>query len=750
LSVPETRLRRFGAWAASEGWVLAAAVVLSTLATFFALELWRADFSIPMGYTGDAVYIAAHAKTDVMRGWYEWEPLLAAPFGQSFHDYKAADNLNHAFIALAGRFTTDWAWVENMYYLAGFPLAALTGAAFMRRVGVARPLAVVLAVCFAIAPYHFVRQEAHLWLSSYWALPLAMIVVYWVATGQPVWSRGYRSGPIASLLLSRATFTLIALGLVASTNSYYGFFAIIFIAIGGLVRVILDRNWRRFAGAFVASAWTAIVMLANMLPDMIFALLHGPNAAAVSRFPVESEVYALKLTQLILPMHGHRFAPFDAFRSMYDTIYPFPSGYPALGMIGSVGLLAALLVVITRAIGSTGNRQWPAIGVLSGLTLFGLLVASLGGASTVVSFFTSDLRGWDRMSIVLTLFTLAILGLFVTALATRFESRLRSSARTAAVWAIAGLLLIVGFWDQTSPKLVPDYEGIAAEFASDATLVDSISHVIGADASVLQVPLIRFPESAPVNGVPDTDQIKPFLHSDTLHWSGGAIKGRASTEWQVALERLPSTEIPLAIAAAGFDGVLLDLRTATDERLRPALIEGFGVPVLTSHGGRFEFYDTRDLRDSMTLGGGVSTVERLGYLVSHAVFARFSPSELDGWSIPETLQPYRPQIVFENPRTSSAEVSVAFDLTNVSGTATVRLILPDGTIDVRRLGPAPTHIELDLIVPPGASSIAIESVGDVPLERAIGTQGPLAVSSLEARDPVLADLLRTFSRAAVG
>jgi phosphoglycerol transferase len=348
------------------------------------------------------------------------------------------------------------------------------------------------------------------------------------------------------------------------------------------------------------------------------------------------------------------------------------------------------------------------------------------------------------MSIVLTLFTLAITGLALGTLASRLRGR--SWLTPAAVWVSAGLVLVVGYWDQTSPKWVPDYEAISAEFAADANLVQAIGKTAGPEASILQMPYFRYPENSSINGVPDTDQLKPFLHSDTLHWSGGAIKGRATTEWQQALEQLPADRIPYAIAAAPFDGVLLDVKALTDPALRPALAQAFGPPVHTSHEGRFEYYDTRAVRNAMIALTSEAEVDELGSLVTHAVYARFTPTDLDGWTLPETMQPYRPAVVLDNPRPTPAHIVVSFDLTDRGDPAVVRLTAPDGSQDVLRLGAGARHVELELVVPPGSSAITITSAAGAALDRDFGSQGPLLVGNLEVRDPELRTMLAQYGR----
>jgi len=75
----------------------------STLTTVTSLKLWKADWSIPFTYGNDSILNVAGFKTIIETGWYESQPLLSAPAGQAFNDWKISDSLGYAFAALCLR-----------------------------------------------------------------------------------------------------------------------------------------------------------------------------------------------------------------------------------------------------------------------------------------------------------------------------------------------------------------------------------------------------------------------------------------------------------------------------------------------------------------------------------------------------------------------------------------------------------------------------------------------------------------------
>ena len=165
-----------------------AAAAVSLLAVWFGLNLWAVDWRVPFYYSGDALAVASHFKTIIETGWFTHQPDLGAPYGQFYSDYPQADNLHFIAADVLRLFTSDFGVAMNVYFVIGFPLAAITALWFLRLVGVGTPLAVALGVVYSLAPYHFIKGEGHLFLAAYFVVPLAVGLIYLVATGRPLWA----------------------------------------------------------------------------------------------------------------------------------------------------------------------------------------------------------------------------------------------------------------------------------------------------------------------------------------------------------------------------------------------------------------------------------------------------------------------------------------------------------------------------------------------------------------------------------
>ena len=604
-----------------------AAAALSVVAVTAILRLWRAVWSIPFAYGGDALGAAGIVKTTLLRGWYESQPDLGVPYGQHYHDIPFADDLHPLVVKVFGLFTSNWAVVFNLYYVLGYPLAAITGLWFLRRCGIRSWLAVPLAVLFSIAPYHLYRNEGHYFLGEYWAIPLGLGVALAVGRGEPIWgvrttwpafARDWPDGlrRVLGPVTGRGLATTLCLAITALDGAYYGVFLCVFLCGALLLAVVRDRDRRRAWGAVAAVATVLGVMLLAVLPDIIYTHLH-PGADAMIRAQREAEVYAFKLSSLLLPAQGHPIHLLAELRSWYDTTYPVASEDPSLGFIGAIGfvfvMLAPFLFVarirFRSSVGkdsSEGGERTAVVRhhrfdgtliVLGFMCWAGFLAGTIGGFGTFISFFTASIRGWNRISIYLTLIGLAGTGVLIER---RSFARFPASARRLAVPVLAVVVLLVGFVDQATARYVPSYQATAARYRSNVEFFDAVAAAVPHGSMIFQAPYVPFPEAG--LGSFDNEQLAPYLTSNNgLRWSGGGFKGRPQVDWQGPLLKQPGAQLTKNLAIIGFAGVLVerdvtkDKGVALDAQLRPYT----GPPVVVDPSGTWAFYSLLKVREQV-------------------------------------------------------------------------------------------------------------------------------------------------------
>ena len=209
----------------------------------------------------------------------------------------------------------------------------------------------------------------------------------------------------------------------------------------------------------------------------------------------------------------------------------------------------------------------------------------VGGLGALVELFvTPDIRAWNRISVVIAFLSLL-------AAATLLDSLVGWLAPPRFGAAVAGSLLAAsGAVRRLRPDddaYIPPYAATARQWHSDSAFVDEIQARLPHGASVFQLPYVPFPEGypqTPVGGPLATyatkyEPLRGYLHSSTLRWSYGAMKGR-SGDWAAQLAGQPLSLVTAAVAAVGFDGVWVDpagFAPAKAEGLRAALRSLLGV-----------------------------------------------------------------------------------------------------------------------------------------------------------------------------
>jgi phosphoglycerol transferase len=102
-----------------------------------------------------------------------------------------------------------------------------------------------------------------------------------------------------------------------------------------------------------------------------------------------------------------------------------------------------------------------------------------------------------------------------------------------------------------------------------------------------------FPEHLPINDMSDYDHFRGYVHSRTLRWSYGAMRGRAGDLWQREAATQPPEQLVETLVCAGFAGIYLDRNGYADqgEAVEAELSRILGAAPLVSRNGRLAFFD---------------------------------------------------------------------------------------------------------------------------------------------------------------
>jgi phosphoglycerol transferase len=169
--------------------------------------------------------------------------------------------------------------------------------------------------------------------------------------------------------------------------------------------------------------------------------------AIPAKMPAESEVYGLKIRQLISPLRESTLNPFRAWAEKEGkAAFPLETENVSsrLGLVASLGFLGLLgtVFIAGRRFGDQGHL------LLAGgqLSIAGVFLGTIGGLGSLFALLISpDIRAWNRVSPFLMFFALAGVGVAADAIVRRAGKRL--GIRAAGVIVGAGICTI-GLYDQ--------------------------------------------------------------------------------------------------------------------------------------------------------------------------------------------------------------------------------------------------------------------------------------------------------------
>jgi phosphoglycerol transferase len=270
------------------------------------------------------------------------------------------------------------------------------------------------------------------------------------------------------------------------------------------------------------------------------------------------------ITQLVLPATSHRVdflanlkVEFIQGATLLNGNHPYinENDWASLGLIGSLGFLFLLvwLIFARRRYGDADSRFFPMITSLAVLNIAAVLLATIGGFGLLFSIIISpQIRAYNRISIYIGFFSILVVLLLVERLREKYA---KTGARAAIFIGIMMVVVAIGIVDQTNDGMVPDYKTTAKAYGSDQAFVQQIEAGMPAQAMVFQLPYVPFPENPEVNAMPDYHQLRAYLHSRTIRWSYGTMKGRNGDLWQRSVASEPTSQFLKDIVAAGFNGI---------------------------------------------------------------------------------------------------------------------------------------------------------------------------------------------------
>lgn len=578
--------------------------VICALLLCFLLRVWQLDLHVPLTDWGDALYFQAWTK-GVLHGNWPWHNTsLGMPFGANWRDFPVNLTIEAVLIWIFSIFTSSPGLTLNLLWVLGTATSAGFATYCLQRLGVGKWIAGSLGIVYALQPFTFYRGVSHFNLMFY-LVPLLATGAIEIGTGRIPLNRSRGSDTASGSRRSQLTATsrtipvyifLACLG-QGFTYIYYDFFSVILLAVAALLAFTVYRRGAALLAAFLLIVVICGTALINLLPSLTYWARHGTNPAMAYKSPVQAEIYGLKLRHLLTPIPENPFPPLRYVQKKLDSAGfddQYENATSRLGTIGSVGFLFLLASSLVFCLHKPLRNDLPGgvIGACSALTLTCVLLATVGGFGSLFNVFVApDIRCYNRIVVFIDFFAIVAVGLLLTR-ASDWCVR-RNWPKPILVGAL-GLLVVFGVSDEAAVAIYRDSGARETQFRSEGEFVKSVESSLPRNASIFELPFTTFPAEAPPYRMSIYDQGRPYLHSDTLRWSWGAMSGREAAAWNQQTATSPAKEMLMRLSDAGFSGIWIDrFGYAPGTSPEPEIGAALGRQPLQRPDDRIAFYDIR-------------------------------------------------------------------------------------------------------------------------------------------------------------
>lgn len=566
--------------------------ILTALLLMYFYGVHKMDFSIPFGYDGtDTMSSLVTSKMIADTGWNFGTDRLAAPYGwDNTTDIIAgmhnADLLTmKVFVSIFG--SGEIAKAVNLTFISAFFLIGWIAYLVLRQLRLREWVSAGGALTYAFLPFIFFRNIEHLVLSCYYFVPLLVLLCLWIYEDERFLKldKGFfrYKRNIAAIVM--------CLCIANSGIAYWQFFGCFFLCATALINVVKTKQFRYIRQSLLCVGGILIFMALACLPELI-AILGGAGSGTPGRLRSmpDAEYYCLKLIQLIMPLRGHGISYLQDRIDAYNTTAPLVtenvSAY--LGIVGVIGLFALLLMLFKKK-SDRDTAAYKRLSALSELNLCAILFGTLGGFGTIFFVFISQtIRGYNRISVYIAFFCIAAVCIMVNEFCAKIS---KLSLRIVFAGGFS-LFVLLGIWEQ-NPRIGIPYAENYDRWQSDQAFVAQIESAEAEGAMIFQLPYMEYPEGGIKNDMRDSELFTGFIHSNTLKWSFGSVKGTPEDTWYKETASLPVDRLLEALKSKGFSGVYINRRGYEDgawQQLEEALFEALGQAPVVSENGTLSYF----------------------------------------------------------------------------------------------------------------------------------------------------------------
>lgn len=570
---------------------LAGMMAVITVCLYAVFDLRAADWSVPFWYGGGDEYSLINTARLVEEcGWNTGTDRISATQDYYYNNNEIISGLHNADVLLVKFFMlvggNDIGLAANLTYISAFYLIALVSYIVLRLLGLKRCTAASGGLVYAFLSFIFMRGMAHIGLSSYYFVPLAVLMAVWVYEDERFMA------PKKGFFKYRRNIGGIVMAfLIASQGiGYWQVFACFFVMVAAVTAVIRTKSLKPAWRGVIAIASIAAAVVISCIPTFVsMAASAGMESVSRPRSAIEAELYGFKITQLFLPVNSHGISILEEAISGYNRYMPLvnenSTAYIGLAGIMGFAVLFVWLFVDKKSESRLGRR----LSVLSDMNICAVLLATIGGFGGMVYLLGFDmLRCYNRISVFIAFICITALCLAAEYAAGRIK---KSSVRGVFI-AVFVVFMMFSLWEQI-PEVTIDYEGNAKKWYGEKEFIENMEEVCNEDDKIYMLPYMSYPEKTSDNKIAPLSHLSGYFHSEKLRWSFGTVTGSESDVWCEETSKLPAAEMVQSLKEKGFAGIYIN-RGGYDEpeleNMENTLREYLGAEPIVSSDGLLSFY----------------------------------------------------------------------------------------------------------------------------------------------------------------
>lgn len=556
---------------------------------FFSIKLYNFKMGLPLRYNyGDT--IGAFLKFAMINneGWFPVETIrLGAPFGSYFGVYLAnltmnADILMNKIVSLFVRDVVD---AVSVSYFLVFPITSFISFYVMRVLKLSSFISILGSIVFSFIPFVFMRSIGHSALSTIYFIPISILLCLWLYSDDNILM------PKKGFFRSRKNILSLIFLFMISNNGigYYPFFTCFFICISAISKLLKTRE-KKYIIPFGISIFAIVsFFFINFIPLIIYKIKNNiVFTSKIIREFWEPEIYGLKISHLLLnpKIFGDKYYHRALLVNENITAY--------LGIIGIIGFFGLILYLLYKNYSKPLSYDFRSkLSLLSELNIFAVLLATIGGFSSIFSFFiSSSLRSYNRISIYIAYISILALCIFIDNII----------KKKSIIFYVASLIIFLFTLYDQIPSIGFYNKSESAMYIQDKNFIESIESVMPKGSAIYQLPTVPFADIfPPVKNIYHYYKLSiGYIFSKNLKWSYGGDYGREENEWYNKVNEMQAVDLLNEVSYAGFDGLYIDKNLFEDEeyinKVESELRNILDEKPIVSDGGNLLFFDLRNFK----------------------------------------------------------------------------------------------------------------------------------------------------------